>query len=118
MGTDDSSSAIVAAVHWLVAVVQGSVASSIAMIAVAGVGLMMLVGRLDLKRAVRVILGCFLLFGASMVALGLVGAAHGDAAPAPRDAAPPYHPPDAAPLTAAPSSRYDPYAGAAFIPQK
>jgi type IV secretory pathway VirB2 component (pilin) len=118
MGTDDSSSAILAAIHWLVAVTQGSVATSIAMIAIAGVGLMMLAGRLDLKRAVRVIFGCFLLFGASMVAQGLVGAVHGDAAPPPHDVAPPYHPPGTAPLKAAPSSGYNPYAGAAFIPQK
>lgn len=118
MGTDDSSSAILAAIDWLVAVIQGSVATSIAMIAVASVGLMMLAGRLELKQAVRVIFGCFLLFGASIVAQGLVAAARGDAVSPPPNTAPRYDPPNAPPLKAAPPSHYDPYAGAAFIPQK
>jgi type IV secretory pathway VirB2 component (pilin) len=119
MGSDNSSSAILTAINWLVAVIQGSVATSVAVIAVASVGLMMLAGRLELKRAVRVIFGCFLLFGASLVAQGLVGAVQAGAAPVQRESAPPpYHPPDAPELKAAPSSNYNPYAGAAFIPPK
>jgi len=119
MGTDDSTSAIVAAIHWLVALVQGSVASSIAVIAIASVGLMMLSGRLELKRAVRVVLGCFLLFGVSVVAEGLAGAVHGDNAPAAHESAPPpYQAPSMPPLKAAPPSNYDPYAGAAYTPPK
>lgn len=119
MDTDDSSSAILAAIHWLTALVQGSIAGSIAVISVASVGFMMLTGRLELRRAARVILGCFLLFGASAVAQGLAGAIHGGAAPAQADVAPPaYHPPAAPRLKAAPPPTYNPYAGAAFIPQK
>ena len=119
MGSDSSSSALPAAIDWLVSLAQGSVATSVAVIAVASVGLMMLAGRLELKRAVRVIFGCFLLFGASFVAQGLVGVVQAGAAPVQRELAPPpYHPPDAPPLKAAPSSNYNPYAGAAFIPPK
>jgi len=118
MNTMNSSSAILAAIYWLEALLQGSVAIAIAVIAVASVGLMMLTGRLELKNVGRVIFGCFLLFGASAVAQGIVGALHGDLSAVPRDAAPsPYHPPDAPALKAAPSNN-NPYAGAAFIPQK
>lgn len=117
MEIDDTPSAILAAIHWLTALVQGSVASSIAVIAVASVGLLMLTGRLELKRAGHVILGCFLLFGASAVAQGIAGAVHGSVVST--DAAPPlYHPPAAPVLKAATPSSNNPYAGAGFIPQK
>ena len=118
MDTDDSSSAILAAIHWLTALVQGSIATSIAVIAIASMGLMMLTGRLELRHAARVILGCFLLFGASAVAQGLAGAIHGSPAPQADLAPPAYHPPTAPSLKAAPPPTYNPYAGAAFIPQK
>jgi len=119
MGGNESSSAIIDAIQWLAALVQGSIANAIAVIAVASVGFMMLTGRLELKRAFRVILGCFLLFGASAVAQGLAGAIHSDAMPRPGDVPPsPYHPPVAPPLKPATRSDYNPYAGAAFIPQK
>lgn len=67
MGSDDSPSALLAAIDWLVSLAQGSIATSIAIIAVAALGLMMLTGRLKLKQAARVIFGCFVLFGASVI---------------------------------------------------
>src|SRR3546814_14694750 len=55
-----------------------SVATAIAIIAVAAIGLLMLSGRLDLRRGITVIFGCFLLFGASGIAAALTGLAGGD----------------------------------------
>lgn len=52
----------------------GTVASIAAVIAVATVGLMLLTGRMDARRAVRVVLGCFIIFGASAIASGLIKA--------------------------------------------
>ena len=44
------------------------------MIAVATVGFLMMAGRLDVRRAAQIILGCFIMFGASTVAHGMGGA--------------------------------------------
>jgi type IV secretory pathway VirB2 component (pilin) len=64
---------LLAAVTWIERAVLGSVATSIAVIAVAVVGLMMLRGRLEVRRGATVILGCFVLFGAPVLAAGIRG---------------------------------------------
>jgi hypothetical protein len=77
---------------------------------------MALSGRVDLRRAITTILGCFILFGASSIVAGLQGAVGGAggselAAPRPMTA-------DISPLATPPPrpAGYDPYAGAA-VPQ-
>lgn len=108
----------VSAVQWIQAALLGSVATAVATIAVATVGFLMLSGRLRIKRGVTVILGCFILFGASAIADGLRrgtgGGAAGSGEPsvavaAAAPVATPIVPPDEP--TPAPA---DPYAGAAL----
>jgi type IV secretory pathway VirB2 component (pilin) len=103
------SSAIVAAVAWLQATLLGTIATTIAIVAVAAVGLMMLTGRVNLRHGLIVIAGSFILFGASAIVAGIQGSTGGvglAAAPA----APPVAPPPALPPPRPANS--DPYAGA------
>src|SRR3546814_20784978 len=61
--TDPPGSSVIASgVAWVEGAALGSVATAIAIIAVAAIGLLMLSGRLDLRRGITVIFGCFLLF--------------------------------------------------------
>jgi type IV secretory pathway VirB2 component (pilin) len=108
------SSALVAAISWLQDVLLGTVATSIAVIAVAAIGFGMLTGRVNIRHGATVILGCFILFGASTIVNGLRYAASGvggyDPPPVIVAAPPPPPPPHVQPSkTPAP---YDPYAGA------
>ena len=77
------SSALLAAAHWVEAFLHGPAATTIAVLAVAATGLMMLTGRLPVRRGLVVALGCFVLFGASAIARGLVGSATSIAAAEP-----------------------------------
>jgi type IV secretory pathway VirB2 component (pilin) len=112
-----TSSVFAAALWWLQGTLLGTIATTMAVIAVASVGLLLLSGRVELRRASRVIFGCFILFGASTIASGIVRAVR-ETRGLPEAGAPPpaaYVPPAApAPLKAAP---YDPYAGAAIPPR-
>jgi len=108
------SSALVAAISWLQDVLLGTVATSIAVIAVAAIGFGMLTGRVNIRHGATVILGCFILFGASTIVSGLRYAASGAggyAAPPVIVAAPPPPSPPRARPTGVPAP-YDPYAGA------
>jgi type IV secretion system protein VirB2 len=107
------SSAVVAAVQWLQGTLLGTAATSVAVISVAAVGLMMLSGRMDLRRGGSVIIGCFILFGASGIAAGIRSVAEGEAMPAPAALAeaPWQEPP--LPALAPPPPAADPFAGAA-----
>ena len=106
------SSALVAAVQWLEGTLLGTIATTIAVIAVASIGFMALSGRVDLRRAGSAILGCFILFGASSIGAGLESMARDG------DAYEPVQPQmvasEVSPLTRPPAPRagYDPYAGA------
>jgi hypothetical protein len=51
--------------------VLGTAATSVAVVSVAAVGLMMLSGRIDVRRGATVILGCFIVFGAASLAGGI-----------------------------------------------
>ena len=108
------SDALPAAAHWLQALLLGSIASVIAIIAIAVVGLMMLSGRMDIRRGITVVLGCFLLFGAPVIAAALRGVVSGNAAqPMPYTAAPvSIAPSPAMPAPSRAPAPYDPYAGA------
>jgi len=108
------SSVLVAAISWLQDVLLGTVATSIAVIAVAAIGFGMLTGRVNIRHGATVVLGCFILFGASTIVSGLRYAASGvgsyDSPPVIVAAPPPPSPPRVQP-TKAPAP-YDPYAGA------
>jgi len=106
------SSVLVAAIVWLEQTLLGTVATSVAIIAVATVGLMMLSGRVDLRHGATVILGCFIIFGASAIVAGIEAfAGRGDSAVAYRPEPPP--PPLPPPAPPPEPGSNDPYAGAA-----
>jgi hypothetical protein len=62
---------------WLEGTLLGTIATIVAVISVASIGFMALTGRVGLRRAATVILGCFILFGASSIVAGLEGMARG-----------------------------------------
>ncbi|HEX8573818.1 MAG TPA: TrbC/VirB2 family protein [Allosphingosinicella sp.] len=104
--------AVAAAVGWLQGTLLGTAATSVAVICVAAVGLMMMSGRLSFRRAGVVVLGCFIVFGASAIAGGIHSAAGlAGSAPVQPAYAPPQSPPPPPPA-AAPADP-DPSAGAA-----
>lgn len=105
-----SPSRLAAATGWLVDASVGSVAGVVAVIAVAGIGMLLLTGRLAVRRGAFVILGCFLVFGARAVATGLTGGAgsrSGESRSVPD--------PSPLPTTAASPKPYDPYGGASLV---
>jgi type IV secretion system protein VirB2 len=65
------SGVLVSAVGWLQGTLLGTVATVVAVIAVATVGFMMLTGRINWRYGATVILGCFILFGASSIVAGI-----------------------------------------------
>lgn len=67
----NGSGPIVSAVQWLQGTLLGTVATVIAVIAVACVGLLMLSGRINWRHGAVVILGCFILFGAVSIVAGI-----------------------------------------------
>ncbi|MBO9715178.1 TrbC/VirB2 family protein [Sphingomonas sp.] len=117
MFTDNASvstlGAIPAAAYWLQATLLGTVATTLAVVCVASVGLAMLNGRVDVRRGVAVIAGCFVLFASTWIAAGLRSLTDpGDgvlefAATPPPIPSPPELPPP-------PPQTRDPYAGAAL----
>lgn len=104
------ASVLVGAVSWLQGTLLGTLATTVAIIAVASVGLMMLAGRLNVRHGLTVIAGSFILFGAPSIVAGIQSVAGtgfaGTAAPLP---VPP--PPALPPL---PPGNPDPYSGAAM----
>lgn len=71
------SGVLVSAVHWLEGTLLGTIATVVAVIAVAVVGFMMLTGRINWRYGVTVILGCFILFGAASIVAGIQSTAQG-----------------------------------------
>ena len=65
------SGPIVSALGWLQATLLGQVATTVAVIAVAMVGFMMLTGRLNWRFGGTVIVGCFILFGSAAIVAGI-----------------------------------------------
>ena len=77
-GLDPAGSGpILGAMLWLQGTLMGNVATAIAVMAVAAVGLMMLTGRLNWRMGMTVIIGCFILFGASAIVAGIRAAVGG-----------------------------------------
>jgi len=69
------SGAILSGVQWLQGTLLGNVATVVAVMAVAAVGFMMLTGRMNWRYGATVILGCFILFGATTIVSGIRTAA-------------------------------------------
>ena len=65
------SGVLVSAVNWLSGTLLGTIATVVAVIAVAAVGFMMLTGRINWRDGATVILGCFILFGAASIVAGI-----------------------------------------------
>jgi type IV secretory pathway VirB2 component (pilin) len=65
------SGVIIDALSWLQGTLLGTVATVAAVMAVAGVGFMMLTGRMNWRHGAVVILGCFILFGAASIVGGI-----------------------------------------------
>jgi type IV secretion system protein VirB2 len=73
------SSPILAALQWVQGTLLGNLATTAAVIAVAAVGFMMLTGRIDWRRGLTVVVGCFIIFGAVAIVSGfrmLAGGLH------------------------------------------
>ena len=75
-GVDPAGSGpIVAALAWMQGTLLGTVATAVAVMAVAAVGFMMLTGRMNWRFGATVIIGCFILFGAASIVGGIQQAA-------------------------------------------
>lgn len=99
------------AMIWMEGLLLGSLGTLVAIVALAVVGLAMLEGRLPLRAGSRVIIGCFILFGAPLIGATIVDLARTarGASIAPIQTSPPPIQP-APPNT--PATDSDPYAGA------
>lgn len=93
---------------WIQQAALGPIATTIAVIAVAAIGLLMLSGRLELRRGITVAIGCFIIFGASIIPSTLIEPSiDRENARLDREALS-----DNSQSTGLPHSAYDPYAGA------
>lgn len=105
-----AGSPVAESVAWVQGAALGTIATTVAVIAVATIGLLMLSGRLELRRGVTVAFGCFILFGAGGIATALTDFADTDTqaqvAPASDQS------PSSLQPTSRPPAAYDPYAGA------
>jgi type IV secretory pathway VirB2 component (pilin) len=63
------------AAGWVTGTLFGDVAASLCVIAVAIMGILLMTGRLSVRDAARVVIGCFVLLGAPLIAAGLRSAA-------------------------------------------
>lgn len=74
-GPDPAGSGpVVAALKWLEGTLLGNVATSVSVIAVAFIGFLMLTGRMNWRFGATVIVGCFILFGATAIVAGIQSA--------------------------------------------
>ncbi|MBD2841141.1 TrbC/VirB2 family protein [Erythrobacter rubeus] len=75
-GTDPAGSGpINNALLWLQGTLLGTVATTVAVMAVAAIGFMMLTGRMNWRFGATVIVGVFILFGATTIVAGIQSAA-------------------------------------------
>jgi len=71
------SGPILGAVSWLQGTLLGNVATTVAVIAVAAIGFMMLTGRINWRYGATVVIGLFVLFGAASIVGGIRSVAGG-----------------------------------------
>lgn len=102
--------ALAAGSDWVTGLLGGSLAVSLCVIAMAILGMLMLTGRLHLRRGLQVVLGCFLLLGSSVFASGLGELGRDEAASGALTVAPPPLPAE----TPLPPVAEDPYSGASL----
>src|SRR3954466_3806963 len=76
-GDPAGSSPLIAALEWVQGTLLGNLATSAAVIAVAVVGFLMLTGRMDWRRGLTVVVGCFIVFGAVSIVAGIRSMAGG-----------------------------------------
>src|ERR1700748_3255068 len=76
-GDPAGSSPLIAALDWVQGTLLGSLATSAAVIAVAVVGFLMLTGRMDWRRGITVVVGCFIVFDAVSIVAGIRSLAGG-----------------------------------------
>jgi len=69
------SGPIVAALAWMQGTLLGTVATAVAVMAVAAIGFGMLTGRMNWRFGATVIIGVFILFGAASIVAGIQSAA-------------------------------------------
>lgn len=96
---------------WVVALLSGQAATALCTIAIAVLGYSLMAGRIQLRKGILAVLGCFLLFGATNLANDLQKLARSSLPTGPKTitiSSPPIEP-EAPP----PPANYDPYAGAA-----
>jgi type IV secretion system protein VirB2 len=65
------SGPILGALSWIQGTLLGTLATTVAVIAVAIVGLMMLTGRIEWRRGITVVIGAFIVFGAVAIVEGM-----------------------------------------------
>jgi type IV secretory pathway VirB2 component (pilin) len=106
------ASVITSAVNWVIDLLSGPLATAVAVIAIAWVGLSMLSGRMEIRRGLSVVFGCFLLFGARGIADGLRSFAIGENRQVVAAGSPPPIYRNPPPFTNN-TNAFDPYAGAA-----
>jgi type IV secretion system protein VirB2 len=103
---------MVESARWIEGVMLGEIALGVCVIAVAFIGALMLTGRLPMREGGRIIVGCFVMLGAPVIAAGFVGGGSGVievSSPSPSVVAPIESPrPDL------PPANFDPYAGASL----
>jgi type IV secretion system protein VirB2 len=73
----EGSSPLIAAMQWLEGTLLGNLATTAAVIAVAAVGYMMLTGRIEWRRGLTVVIGCFIIFGSVAIVSGIRALAGG-----------------------------------------
>jgi type IV secretion system protein VirB2 len=71
------SEPINAALEWVQGTLLGNLATTAAVIAVAVVGFLMLTGRIEWRRGLAVVVGCFIIFGAAAIVAGIRSVASG-----------------------------------------
>lgn len=109
--------AIEAATNWLLALLAGSIVTSLLTVAVAAFGIAMLFGNLSVRRGLELVVGCFVLVGAAEISRSMIDRIPSSTVPALSstavridDSALPPLGPD--PVTAPASGNpFDPYAG-------
>jgi type IV secretion system protein VirB2 len=71
VGDPQGSSPLLAALQWVQGTLLGNIATTAAVIAVAVVGYMMLIGRIEWRRGIMVVVGAFVIFGAVSIVAGI-----------------------------------------------
>ncbi|MEP0391919.1 MAG: TrbC/VirB2 family protein [Erythrobacter sp.] len=73
--TNQGGDPITSALLWMQSILLGPIATALAVMAVAGVGFMMLTGRMNWRYGMTVIIGVFIIFGAPRLVATIAGGA-------------------------------------------